>query len=586
MIVFNSTGTNQESLPLINTGYGSVNCMNFPCFLAGDSRVNEQASLTVMHTLWVREHNRIARALRANSPSMSSDDVFETARSIVIAEIQKITYTDYLPLLLGSFSSRLIPSYTRYDPSVFPNVPNAFAAAAYRFGHSQIQPFFERLGKDYKPIPAGPLSLVDAFFNNTHFMDNGGTDPILRGLLATPARQVDEFLNNVLTNMLFASNSSSPGMDLASLNIQRGRDHGLPTYLVWKQWAKRKCNIESDFRNQLTQIRLLQTYGSLNNVDLFVGGLAEAPITGGVVGATFACIFAKTFLALRDGDRFYFENSASDTAPFTAAQRFQIRRASLSRVICDNTDIKEIQVNAFMANQRRVPCSHVRSVSLTPWRIAKYCFVKVHNQNKRNRVTIVSRFEKSRRYIISRQYIGAGSNSCLPFLCPTQDRNVELYLFNSRQCALNSFTSGMHSQRNIKEAYLRVLTTADIVSRDRGLYTSAKNCTRGIYAGILIACNKNKAETNSMEEMEHPENNVNFIDEDELKRSISEDVAPEHLKSILGGSHSVEQDSLVGMMEEELLNLDGKEQKTIQGDNDEDKDQSMMKELEDALSKM
>ncbi len=187
-----------------------------------------------MHTLWVREHNRIARALRANSPSMSSDDVFETARSIVIAEIQKITYTDYLPLLLGSFSSRLIPSYTRYDPSVFPNVPNAFAAAAYRFGHSQIQPFFERLGKDYRPILAGPLSLVDAFFNNTHFMENGGTDPILRGLLATPARQVDEFLNNVLTNMLFASNSSSPGMDLASLNIQRGRDHGLPTYLVWK----------------------------------------------------------------------------------------------------------------------------------------------------------------------------------------------------------------------------------------------------------------------------------------------------------------------------------------------------------------
>ncbi len=48
----------------------------------------------------------------------------------------------------------------------------------------------------------------------------------------------------------------------------------------------------------------------------------------------------------------------------------------------------------------------------------------------------------------------------------------------------------------------------------------------------------------------------------------------------------MEQDSVVGRMEEELLNLDGKEQKTIQGDNDEDKDQSMMKELEDALSKM
>jgi len=351
MIVSNSTGTDQDSLPSINIKDGPVICMNPPCFLAGDLRVNEQASLTVMHTLWVREHNRIARVLRANNPSMSSDDVFQTARSIVIAEIQKITYSDYLPSLLGSSFSSLIPQYTSYDPDVFPNVPNAFATAAYRFGHSQIQPFFERLGKNYEPIAAGPLSLVDSFFDNTHFMENGGTDPILRGLLATPARQVDEFLNNVLTNMLFASSSSSPGLDLASLNIQRGRDHGLPTYLVWKQWAKRECNIESDFRNQLTQIRLLQTYGSLNNVDLFVGGLAEEPVSGGVVGATFACIFAKTFLALRDGDRFYFENSASDTAPFTAAQRTQIRRASLSRVICDNTKIEEVQPNAFLPGQ-------------------------------------------------------------------------------------------------------------------------------------------------------------------------------------------------------------------------------------------
>ncbi len=589
MIVFNSTGTNQESLPLINTKEGPVICMDPPCFLAGDLRVNEQASLTVMHTLWVREHNRIARALRANSPSMSSDDVFETARSIVIAEIQKITYTDYLPLLLGSFSSRLIPSYTRYDPSVFPNVPNAFAAAAYRFGHSQIQPFFERLGKDYKPIPAGPLSLVDAFFNNTHFMDNGGTDPILRGLLATPARQVDEFLNNVLTNMLFASNSSSPGMDLASLNIQRGRDHGLPTYLVWKQWAKRECNIESDFRNQLTQIRLLQTYGSLNNVDLFVGGLAEAPITGGVVGATFACIFAKTFLALRDGDRFYFENSASDTAPFTAAQRTEIRRASLSRVICDNTDIKEIQVNAFMANQRRVLCSKIRSVNLGAWdggasntpSLPTTCYVKVENKNRRrNRISVFYRLIGNKGYVnkrkVNRGKVPSGESRCFNFPCPKANQNVKLIVSNRRRCRVTPlFQRNLPSQSRNRRIYVRVLTATDIQPQNGGLYTKLGDCEQGTDIGIRV-CRGTLAETDSVDEM--LEDDGIFIDEDEENRLLAQDMETDDKEDTLGEDNEVQ--DLVGMMEEVLSDLEDNNTSKESEDDNEDE----IKKLEDALS--
>ena len=335
----------KESLPIDTDGL--VECMgDQPCFLAGDVRVNEQLSLTIMHTIWMREHNRIAYELLQMSPPGTADpeNVFQTARAIVGAELQKITYMDYLPILIGEDNiDRLLP-YNGYKPGTNPTIPNAFATAAFRFGHSQINPVFERLDENGMPLDIGSLPLVDAFFNPQQYNMSGGTDPILRGLLTAQARKVDEFVNDVLTNHLFQT-ADSVGMDLASLNIQRGRDHGLPPYLTWKRWAKRECNLSSDFQSDLTTVRLLQTYGSLDTVDLWVGGLSEKRIDGGLLGATFACIFAKTFQGIRDGDRFYYESPESG---FNEAQMAAIQSTSLSRVICDNSDgIKKIQRNAF-----------------------------------------------------------------------------------------------------------------------------------------------------------------------------------------------------------------------------------------------
>ena len=337
------------------------------CYLAGDPRVNQVISLTVMHTIWMREHNRIAKRLSIINPLWDDERLFQEARQIVGAQIQKIAFKDYLPLVLGQLYTELIPTYRGYNNTVYPNTVNAFDAAAFRYGHSQIQPYLSRLGKGYKPLPQGPLNIVDAFFAPSQFEKSGGTDPILRGLLTEPVGLADEFLNRFITNRLFAANATSPGFDLASINIQRGRDHGLPPYLTWKRWALQECGIKSSFKNQLTKIHLLQTYGSLETVDLFVGGLAERPLGGGLVGATFACIFAKTFQALRDGDRFYYENDDRKTGIFTAKQRKEIDKTSLSRVICDNSDIIKIQRNAFLADKIRVPCSFLPNMNLLAW---------------------------------------------------------------------------------------------------------------------------------------------------------------------------------------------------------------------------
>lgn len=351
------------------------------CFVAGDTRAIEHVSLIGIHTFWVREHNRIADALSALNPQWDEERVFLDARNILIAEIQQVTYTNYLPALFGEQFDTLIGEYTGYDEDVDASIPNAFASAAYRFGHSQVQPAFERLGSNFEPIPNGPLNLRDSFFNPAEFFASADptavnprfateTDTLVRGLISQPARAVDEFVNTVLTSQLFEpANQPGLGMDLVALNIQRGRDHGLPRYGHWKRFCRDVVGVESDFRNVLTNVRLLQLYGNEDSIDLFVGALAEESLPGSALGAVTACIFAITFNRLRSGDRFFYENTDPNLSLFTAEQLAQIRLTSFARIICDNTNIQEVQLNPFLQStpEGRSACSVLPGIDFTPW---------------------------------------------------------------------------------------------------------------------------------------------------------------------------------------------------------------------------
>ena len=340
-----------------------------PFFVAGDVRSNEHVALAVMHTIWLREHNRIVAGLAKINPCWDDERLYQEGRKIVGAMMQVITYKEFLPLLLGEKGyNTYVGPYKGYSYKTDGSIPNAFASAAYRFGHSLVNPEFARLDKDYKPLPIGPLELRNSFFNPLQYFISGGTDPILRGLLKDKSREMDEFLSKVLTTELFPLEDHKLGQDLAARNIQRGREHGIPSYRHYEKYCYELYGIQTKFANKYTEYRLKQAYGSTgfkDGIDLWVGGMAEETYDGSILGPTLSCINGRAFAELREGDRFYWENPGV----FTDYQRETLRYVRLSKVICNNADdIHKIVFSAFETGQDELYCENLPDLDLSLWK--------------------------------------------------------------------------------------------------------------------------------------------------------------------------------------------------------------------------
>ncbi|KAJ6665741.1 hypothetical protein lerEdw1_002111 [Lerista edwardsae] len=344
-----------------------------PCFLAGDHRANEQLGLTAMHTLWFREHNRVAAKLLALNPHWDGDTIYHEARKIVGAQMQHITYSHWLPKILGEAGMKALGEYKGYEPSTNAGILNAFATAAFRFGHTLINPLLYRLNETFQPIPQGHVPLHKAFFSPYRIIQEGGIDPLIRGLFGVPGkmRVPSELLNMELTEKLF-SMAHSVSLDLAAINIQRGRDHGIPPYNDFRVF----CNLTSaqefdDLKNEIKNLeireKLRSLYGITKNIDLFPALMVEDLVPGTRVGPTLMCLLATQFRRLREGDRFWYENPGV----FTPVQLTQIRQASLARIICDNSDhIRQLQKDVFRVApypQGMVGCDELPEVDLRMW---------------------------------------------------------------------------------------------------------------------------------------------------------------------------------------------------------------------------
>ncbi len=399
--------------------------------VAGDVRANENIALTALHTLFVREHNRIVDALPAVLPEQVK---FQIARRVVTAEIQRVTYEEFLPALGID-----LPPYRGYDRHVNATLTNEFATVGYR-AHSMIHGSLEAEGEvgeyskstlqsleehgvevtvDGNEIQMEmPLNLT---FGNPDLLEVVGLDSIMLGLGGEREYRNDEMIDNQLRSVLFqipGPDVEDPAecldgpplpecfqgvLDLAAIDIERGRDHGMPTYndlreayglgrkrsftaitgeptAEFPRDSKIRTNDPIDDPNILDFTRLLDAdgervkpgsddaeeevvtvyrrttvaarlkaiYGNVNKVDAFVGMSAERHVAGSEFGQLQRAIWTAQFTALRDGDRFFYLN---DPSLKIIRQTFGISaNHTLAQIIAANSDIEsdEIPADVFL----------------------------------------------------------------------------------------------------------------------------------------------------------------------------------------------------------------------------------------------
>lgn len=351
------------------------------CFKAGDGRVNEQIGLTAMHTVWMREHNRIANELADMNKHWDDTRIYEETRRIVIAQLQHISYNEFVPLLIGEKLAehlKLRPLVSDYDSSynkeIDAGISNEFATAAYRFGHSMLQGLVELYGAQGRNVDY--MQFTRILFNPFALWDFGKLDAVVRGNAQQCPRKLDTSFSTQVTNHLFQPEKSHHGFDLFALNIQRGRDHGLAPYNQWREL----CNLSpvNDWPSLEKEMRassfvvIKQIYQDVKDIDIYVGILAENPLLDGILGPVGSCIIADQFLRSKVGDRFWYETD-DPAIRFTSDQLKEIRKTTLARVLCDNGDamdaiqLKSMEIVSESNPRKRCAGDDIPLMDLSSW---------------------------------------------------------------------------------------------------------------------------------------------------------------------------------------------------------------------------
>jgi len=325
--------------------------------VAGDPRANENVALTAIHAVFHDEHNRLVDQIKdliqqenqivpTFAAQWTGEQIFQAAKFANEMQYQHMVFQEF-----ARHISPNIDAFAQYNVTLNPNITSEFANAVYRLGHSMLTDTVDMVNAVGEK---SSVSLVTAFLNPTLYAATGPAD-ILKGMSEQVGNQVDEFVVDSLRNFLVGL-----PLDLAALNIARGRDAGVPTlnevrtdlfsqtkltslqpYTSWDDFGANLLNpgslvnfvaayaqdtaiktarLAGDYATarSLAQTHInaddsVMTGGDLgyNDIDLWLGGLAEAKvlpggISPGMLGSTFDFIFATQMLALQNGDRLYY----------------------------------------------------------------------------------------------------------------------------------------------------------------------------------------------------------------------------------------------------------------------------------------
>jgi len=310
-------------------------------YVAGDVRANENPLLIACHTLFVREHNRLCDIEKTSHPGWNDERIYQQARKKLIAYYQKIIYSDWLPALGIN-----LPAFAGYKETVNPQISNEFSTAAFRMGHTLINSSIIRMDNSGEEIKSGHISLKDAFFNPLVVEYAGGIEPYFKGMATQVQQEFDCKVIDDVRNFLFGAPGQG-GLDLAAININRGRERGISDYnTIRVSLGMPRLNSFLQLTENEEEAAVMEDLyeGDIDNVDPWVGMLAEPHVEGGLFGNLVTTILELQFQALREGDRFYYENM-----DFNETELNEIESITMRRLLMRNTNISLMQEDVFRA---------------------------------------------------------------------------------------------------------------------------------------------------------------------------------------------------------------------------------------------
>ena len=378
-------------------------------FITGDGRGNENIGLTSVHHVFHSEHNRvmdqIQNVLETEMPPELlaryqaagfwnyGERLFQAARFFTEMQYQHLVFEEFARRIQPNIDP-VVLNENSYQPDVNSSIRAEFAHSVYRFGHSLLR---ENVPREHNGVIT-EVPLLDAFLNPTAFRTapDGTTisadesaGGILKGLANQTANGIDEFVTDTLRNKLLGL-----PLDLPAINIARARDTGVPgmqaaratffqqsgdpqlaPYDSWEDFRLSMKNPESIGNfiaaygthptvADATTLAAKRSAGQalaadtafmnaaaadtgLNEVDLWMGGLAEKPyIFGGMLGATFNYVFEQQLEDLQNGDRFYYLNRNLGNTLFHT-----LEANSLSQLVLRNTTADRVPHDVFASPQ-------------------------------------------------------------------------------------------------------------------------------------------------------------------------------------------------------------------------------------------
>jgi peroxidase len=341
-------------------------------FTAGDGRVGQTPNLVVYHSVYYREHNRVASALSVINPAWDDERLFQEARRIVIAQIQHSTYDELLPVFIGEDAAQNEGLLCRgtgycdcYSAGVDPSCINEYTTGPSRLLHF----FVPNLINSISAAGVTTERQLSSIFGQGALANTEYT-PILRGMLQQGMKMAGGFPFQLL-NLMFRGTTPA-GLDLLSADINRGRDHGIPSYASIREYCG--LGAVNSFEDLAPLIsaenieKLRELYDDARDIDLIVGAGIEN--YDGFVTPTSRCLHVEQHKRFMCGDR-YFYTSSTSPRPFTLAQLNALKADTFARLLCQNTDITSAPANAFLTSgpgNPEVLCSSVSNLDLTLWR--------------------------------------------------------------------------------------------------------------------------------------------------------------------------------------------------------------------------